>query len=156
MPQRGQARRRKTPALAADRDSCRCGTAQVSGPLKFWCLVLLVPGLLAIAPQATAEYGDVVLNRRAEKEGVRPVIFPHWFHRIRFRCKVCHAELGFKMRVGSNDFKMSDIVEGRFCGACHNGEIAWPPDQCDLCHSGKRGLPTGIVGGHETGGPGRW
>jgi hypothetical protein len=25
-----------------------------------------------------------------------------------------------------------------------------------LCHSGKRGLPTGIYGGHETGGPGRW
>ena len=112
--------------------------------------------LLGILPPVSAEYADVVLNRRAEKEGVRPVIFPHWFHRIRFRCKVCHAELGFKMRVGSNDFKMSDIVDGRFCGACHNGDIAWAPDRCDLCHSGKRGLPTGIYGGHETGGPGRW
>lgn len=118
--------------------------------------LLLCAGLLGVVPTADAEYADVVLNRRAEKEGVRPVVFPHWFHRIRFRCKVCHAELGFKMRVGSNDFRMSDIAEGRFCGACHNGDIAWAPDRCDLCHSGKRGLPTGIYGGHETGGPGRW
>jgi len=103
-----------------------------------------------------AEYADVVLNRVAEKEGMRPVVFPHWFHRIRFRCKVCHAELGFKMRAGSNLVTMGDIIEGRFCGACHNGEIAWAPENCDLCHSGKPGLPPGIFGGHETNGPGFW
>jgi len=108
------------------------------------------------AVPAAAEYADVVLNRRAEKEGMRPVVFPHWFHRIRFQCRVCHAELGFKMRVGSNDVTMNDIADGKFCGACHNGDIAWSPDRCDLCHSGKPGLPTGIVGGHETSGPGRW
>ena len=105
---------------------------------------------------ALAEYGDVVLNRRSEKEGMRPVIFSHWFHRIRFQCKVCHQELGFKMRVGSNDVRMADIINGKFCGMCHNGDVAWGPDRCDLCHSGKRGLPTGIYGGHETSGPGRW
>ena len=103
-----------------------------------------------------AEYGDVVINRQAEKSGMRPVIFPHWFHRIRFRCKVCHAELGFKMRAGSNPITMTDIIEGRFCGACHNNDIAWSPENCDLCHSGKPGLPTGVFGGHETSGPGRW
>jgi hypothetical protein len=27
-------------------------------------------------------------------------------------------------------------------------------DSCDLCHSGKLGLETGIKGGHETAGPG--
>lgn len=103
-----------------------------------------------------AEYADVVLNKHAEKEGVRPVIFPHWFHRIRFQCRVCHYELGFKMRVGANDVNMNDIAEGKFCGACHNGDIAWGAERCDLCHSGKPGLPTRIFGGHETSGPGRW
>ncbi len=117
------------------------------------CLIALA--MMTALPVA-AEYADVVLNRRSEKEGMRPVIFPHWFHRIRFRCKVCHHELGFKMRVGSNDFNMADISDGKFCGACHNGDIAWAPDRCDMCHSGIRGLPTGIVGGHETGGPGRF
>lgn len=124
------------------------------------CLTLL---LLCVAlfsfvgiDDASAEYADVVINRNAEKAGMRPVVFPHWFHRIRFRCKVCHAELGFKMRAGSNLITMADIIDGRFCGACHNGEIAWSPENCDLCHSGRRGLQSGIMGGHETGGPGRW
>lgn len=117
----------------------------------------LVSLFLAATPGTTqAEYADVVINRQAEKNGMRPVVFPHWFHRIRFRCKVCHAELGFKMRAGSNTITMTDIIEGKFCGACHNNEIAWSPENCDLCHSGKPGLPTGVFGGHETSGPGRW
>jgi len=49
-----------------------------------------------------AEYGDIVLNKQAEKKDMRPVIFPHWFHRIRYNCKVCHSELGFKMRAGQH------------------------------------------------------
>lgn len=105
---------------------------------------------------ARAEYADVILNRHAEAEGMPPVIFPHWFHRMRFRCKVCHNELGFKMRAGANEVTMADIIEGRFCGMCHNGEIAWSAENCDICHSGKAGLAPGIVGGHQTGGPGRW
>jgi len=117
----------------------------------------LTLGLLLFAPALIqAEYGDVILNRYAEENDMRPVIFPHWFHRIRFRCKVCHHELGFEMRAGSNDITMDDIVQGRFCGMCHNGEIAWSVDNCDLCHTGKEGLKSRIIGGHQTGGPGRW
>ena len=119
-------------------------------------LVGSATGLMLFTSEAPAEYGDVVLNRRSEQAGVRPVVYPHWFHRIRFRCKVCHHELGFEMRAGANDVKMQDLVEGKFCGMCHNGEIAWSLENCDLCHSGQRGLESGIHGGHETLGPGRW
>lgn len=118
------------------------------GILVLWVFASCIP--------AHAEYADIVLNKRAEKEGVRPVVFPHWFHRLRFRCKVCHSELGFKMRVGANDVLMSDIIDGKFCGMCHNGRIAWGPANCDLCHSGKRGLASGVYGGDRTAGPGRW
>ncbi len=118
---------------------------------------LLVVVWLGIAASLVhAEYGDVIINKRSDAEGVRPVIFPHWFHRIRFRCKVCHHELGFKMRAGSNDITMADIVDGKFCGMCHNGEVAWSTENCDLCHSGKPGLKSRVVGGHQTLGPGRW
>ncbi|MGQ0524690.1 MAG: c(7)-type cytochrome triheme domain-containing protein [Betaproteobacteria bacterium] len=119
---------------------------------------MLVLAVLAatLIPAARAEYADVVLNKRAEKEGARPVIFPHWFHRIRFRCKVCHDELGFKMRAGANEMRMADISNGKFCGMCHNGEIAWGAERCDLCHSGRPGLTSRIYGGHQTMGPGRW
>ena len=119
-------------------------------------IILLVASLLCAAAPALAEYGDVVLNRYSDQAGVRPVIYPHWFHRIRFRCKVCHHELGFEMRAGANDVKMTDLSEGRFCGMCHNHEIAWGLENCDLCHSGKPGLKSGIHGGHKTLGPGRW
>jgi c(7)-type cytochrome triheme protein len=116
----------------------------------------LLAAIAVAAPAVWAEYGDVVLNRRAEQGGVRPVVFPHWFHRIRFRCKVCHHELGFEMRAGANDVRMADIAEGRFCGTCHNNEIAWGAERCELCHTGRPGLKSGIHGGHQTGGPGRW
>ena len=119
------------------------------------CFPLLL-SLLPLAGPAQAEYGDVVLNKRSDKEGVRPVVFPHWFHRIRFRCKVCHSELGFKMRAGANDVLMADIVDGKFCGMCHNDKVAWGAANCDLCHSGLPGLKSGIQGGAATSGPGRW
>ena len=121
--------------------------------MKRWMATALLTAC-CVAPHA--EYGDVILNKRAELEGVRPVVFPHWFHRIRFRCKVCHQELGFQMRAGSNDVLMSDIIDGKFCGMCHNNRIAWGPERGDLCHSGLKGLKSGIVGGNQTSGPGRW
>ena len=118
--------------------------------------LLLAAAILLISPAGFAEYGDVVLNKHSEAGGVRPVIFPHWFHRIRFRCKVCHGELGFEMRAGANDVTMAEIVEGKFCGMCHNGEIAWSAENCVLCHSGRTGLKSGIRGGNSTLGPGKW
>jgi len=101
-----------------------------------------------------AEYADVIMNNRAEREGVSPVIYPHWFHRIRYQCSVCHVQLDIEMKAGKNDITMESIISGQYCGACHNGEIAWSPENCDLCHSGKPGLETGVKGGHSTLGPG--
>jgi hypothetical protein len=60
------------------------------------------------------------------------------------------------MRAGANWVTMKEIVEGKFCGMCHNGQVAWATDRCDLCHSGKPGLKPGIQGGHSTLGPGVW
>ena len=120
------------------------------------CLGLILAIAMPPVRQAASEYGDVVLNRNSEAAGMRPVIFPHWFHRIRFRCKVCHNELGFEMQVGANRVTMGDIYRGRFCGMCHDGQVAWGLENCGLCHSGRAGLPSGIQGGHKTTGPGRW
>lgn len=111
-------------------------------------------GLAAVAvllfldvQEAQAEYGDVVINNFSDQAGMRPVIFPHWFHRLRFRCKVCHADLGFEFKAGGNQINMLKIIDGQYCGACHNGEIAWPVDNCNLCHSAKPNTPTQV---HES------
>jgi c(7)-type cytochrome triheme protein len=111
----------------------------------FAALCGLLIGLAA--PAARAEYGDVVINNHSDKAGMRPVVFPHWFHRIRFSCKVCHADLGFQFRAGGNDINMVKIIDGQFCGACHNGEIAWAIENCNLCHSAPPGTPTQV---HES------
>jgi c(7)-type cytochrome triheme protein len=96
-------------------------------------LALLVLIALPIAV-AWSEYGDVVINVRAQSEGMSPVVFPHWFHRVRFQCSVCHVDIGFKTRAGGSGITMDKISQGQYCGACH----------------------TGVQGGHETSGPGYW
>ncbi len=99
---------------------------------------------LTTSRQVHGEYGDVVINNYSDEAGMRPVVFPHWFHRIRFRCKVCHADLGFKFEAGGNDINMLKIIDGAYCGACHNGDIAWSVENCDLCHSAKPRTPTQV------------
>lgn len=110
-------------------------------------LALFVACAAWFAPNAHAEYGDVVINNYSDAAGMRPVVFPHWFHRVRFRCKVCHADLGFQFKAGGNQINMLKIIDGQFCGACHNGELAWSVENCNLCHSGKPGTPTQV---HES------
>jgi len=123
-------------------------------PPRRWRLGALLSLLAAVlftvfgpATPARAEYGDVVINNYSDNAGMRPVVFPHWFHRMRFRCKVCHADLGFKFKAGGNEINMLKIIDGQFCGACHNGDVAWSVENCNLCHSAVPGTPTQV---HES------
>lgn len=118
----------------------KCGQACVG-----LCAILAL--IFVDVPEVQAEYGDVVMNSYSDAAGMRPVVFPHWFHRVRFTCKVCHADLGFKFKAGGNEINMVKIIDGQFCGACHNGEVAWPVENCNLCHSAKPGTPTQV---HES------
>lgn len=121
----------------------------MKGRITWRAMVLGAAAWIAmlIAPMpAQAEYGDVVINNYADAAGMRPAVFSHWFHRIRFRCKVCHADLGFQFKAGGNKITMAKIIDGKFCGACHNGEIAWSVENCGMCHSGVPGSPTHFHG----------
>lgn len=112
--------------------------------LAFVAAIALAGSLLAIQKESHAEYGDVVINNYSTDAGMRPVVFPHWFHRIRFRCKVCHGDLGFKFDAGGNDINMLKIFDGEYCGACHDGQIAWGVENCTLCHAGQPGMNTRV------------
>ena len=98
----------------------------------------------SLPERAEAEYGDVVINEFSDDAGMRPVVFPHWFHRIRFRCKVCHGDLGFAFKAGGNEIDMVKIIDGQYCGACHDGDVAWSIENCELCHSGQPNTPTQV------------
>src|SRR4051794_22433853 len=108
---------------------------------------LLAASLLVVCGSFTtadAEYGDVVINNYSDKAGMRPAIFPHLFHRARVARQGFHADLGFKFKAGGNDINMLKIFDGQFCGACHNGEIAWGVENCVLCHSANPGTKTQV------------
>jgi len=64
-----------------------------------------------------------------------PSVFPHWVHRIRYQCRVCHLDL-FEPRLGANEITMAAIDEGQFCGRCHDGDTAFDVsfDSCQRCH----------------------
>ncbi|TAK03473.1 c-type cytochrome, partial [bacterium] len=49
--------------------------------------------------------GDIVFQREARQGDVPPAVFPHWFHRIRFKCYACHPSI-FQMKAGANAITM--------------------------------------------------
>ena len=85
-----------------------------------------------------AIYGNHLLNRVSEKNGVKPVIFSHWLHRAKYTCRVCHVELGFNMELGTTEITEVRNQHGEYCGACHNGKEAFghTKENCDRCHTG--------------------
>lgn len=108
----------------------------------------MLAGMWLLAPgnsgEARAEFGDVVMNQYSDAAGMRPVVFPHWFHRVRYSCRACHGDLGIKFKAGGNGITMLKIIDGQYCGACHNGSVAWSVEQCELCHTGNPGTPTQV------------
>ena len=98
--------------------------------------LFILLAIITASDTVMAEYGDIIMDRNKsslEKAKVKPATFPHWFHRIRCKCKVCHEDI-FLMEKGANDVNMKAIMNGLFCGKCHDGRIAWEPIYCDKCH----------------------
>lgn len=98
---------------------------------------LLVVALMLAAPIAhPAEYGDIVFKRKvAGMDDIPPGVFPHWLHRMQYKCGACHDEL-FPMKTGSSEVTMEAIGAGKSCGVCHNGKKAFESnvDTCRRCH----------------------
>jgi len=93
-----------------------------------------------ISQNTYAVMGDITLQRQGEvaDDGTPAAVFPHWFHRVRYKCYVCHSAI-FEMKAGANVIHMQDIMAGKSCGVCHNGKTAWSVsfDTCPRCHKGE-------------------
>jgi c(7)-type cytochrome triheme protein len=101
---------------------------------------MILAGGIALAERSRAEVlGDIVWERQGQAEGEAgafdPAVFPHWIHRIRYRCSVCHPAL-FEMKRGADKITMDAMEKGKFCGACHTGRIAFKIgfETCNRCH----------------------
>jgi c(7)-type cytochrome triheme protein len=71
---------------------------------------------------------------------VRSVLFTHQVHvnQKKISCDQCHGGL-FDMEALKaelkKDFNMESLNQGKYCGACHNGNKAFASDtQCARCH----------------------
>ena len=107
--------------------------------LSAWLLVLLVGShalamdraelgkvIKSIPPNGPFwKYGTVIMRVKSKKAGLPPVVFAHWSHRARYTCRVCHLELGFSMRAGDTGITRYQYLNGKYCGACHNGVVAF-------------------------------
>ena len=90
---------------------------------------------MAVYRGEAGQYGDLIMRGKSEKKGMAPVAFSHRTHRVNYTCRVCHLELEFSMKKGETGITREDYLNGRYCGACHNGKIAFSVTQaCNLCH----------------------
>jgi c(7)-type cytochrome triheme protein len=97
------------------------------------------------------EFGNVVMNNLSQKNDITPVVFSHWLHRARYTCRLCHVDIGFAMEANGTTVHEEDNRKGFYCGACHNGTIAFGATgvkrgggevrNCDRCHSLGKGAP---------------
>lgn len=127
--------------------SYKTGPARVAAVLLLGCLIgILVPmashGHWTLPPVAPpAEYGNILINRTSEKNGVKPVTFSHWIHRQEATCRVCHFELEFNMKVNTTEITEKTNKAGLHCGAasCHDGKAVFGHEKphCEKCHNGN-------------------
>ena len=77
---------------------------------------------------------DVLIE--AKGDYVDNVIYPHEMHTYWLKCEVCHPKIFIPAR-GQNNMTMVGIVEGKWCGRCHN-KIAFPLTDCTRCHTSPK------------------
>lgn len=92
-----------------------------------------------------AEYGTVVIDNGSTAAGEAAVAFPHWLHRAKYTCRLCHVDLGFAMIAGETGITEDDNRNGLYCGTCHDGKTSFrweetggkdgPVKNCQRCHS---------------------
>lgn len=102
---------------------------------------VLMPFALALTAGAGEKTGGEITYTKP----VRAVIFSHKLHAEKkgLTCDLCHPAF-FEMQAlkvqGNADFNMQSLYQGKYCGACHNGTMAFASNtRCASCHVGVKG-----------------
>lgn len=73
---------------------------------------------------------DIILKRTANMPYVR---FPHLAHTQWLACSNCHPAI-FIPQKDANPITMTRILNGRYCGVCHD-KVAFSLYTCERCHN---------------------
>ena len=95
------------------------------------------------------EYDEETYGPEAPIIFVKPVKAVDFSHKVHtmgagLECDSCHDDL-FKMEAGvaeqNDDFTMASLYDGNYCGACHDGDMAFASNKrCTACHIGVKGF----------------
>ncbi len=113
---------------------------------KQHAIIAIALSIAVPAMAAENRGGDVVYTKP-----VKSVLFSHKVHveDKGLSCDLCHARTFEKQALKAQenpDFTMKSLVEGKYCGTCHNGTMAFASNtRCAACHTGVKGvgLPQG-------------
>ena len=103
-------------------------------------LVISMTVLIGSSGLMAMDGGDILYTKP-----LMSVLFSHKVHAedMGMGCDMCHPDL-FEMAANTaennDDFTMQGLYDGKYCGACHNGQMAFASNtQCARCHIGVKG-----------------
>ncbi len=96
---------------------------------------------LAAVTAVAADYPEAPIIYDKPVQGV---IFSHKVHVEKgLACDMCHNrifEQQAKKSQQNKDFVMESLYQGKYCGTCHNGSLAFASNtRCATCHIGVKG-----------------
>ena len=108
--------------------------------MKKYLTIIAIALSIAMPAVAAEEHGgDIVYTKP-----LNTVLFSHKLHveKTELSCDLCHAR-NFDMQAlkaqENTDFTMKSLMEGKYCGACHNGTMAFASNtRCGDCHTGMK------------------
>ena len=113
--------------------------------LGIMMMSLGVQGIISLSLAQDDEEADYPTEPIVFTQPVKAVVFDHKIHieDAGLDCDSCHDDI-FEQAAGTaeenGDFTMKSLYEGKYCGACHDGDTAFASNtRCAVCHIGVMG-----------------
>ncbi len=86
-------------------------------------------------------------------EDDKNALFNHTFHveRAGYSCSDCHDSIFQQAKGAAEDFNKASFIEGKYCGACHDGTTAFTiveENSCVRCHREEVKIPDVVIFDH--------
>ena len=123
------------------------GMSAKRGKVMRSCKPWLLAAVVGFAVMFSAVWGytqmpvpaDITFKQTGE---LSPTVFSHKAHLVKNPdCTACHTQI-FQMKAGGTKegkpIQLAELMAGKYCGTCHNGQKAFPITECVKCHPAKK------------------